>query len=121
MYIAIFYDKNQHVNCYFRPKITVVSSRIKDGSLRSAIEVLVEMHMLCGTVKRYQRNVAVTNFEKIKTDKIDQHRERLSSIFSRCCGFIEGHTNPEEIVDKPDLDSLKIDFDEVLIISKDFI
>lgn len=91
------------------------------GSLRSAIEVLVEMHMLCGTVKRYQRNVAVTNFEKIKTDKIDQHRERLSSIFSRCCGFIEGHTNPEEIVDKPDLDSLKIDFDEVLIISKDFI
>jgi hypothetical protein len=91
------------------------------GSLRSAIEVLVEMHMLCGTVKRYQRNVAVTNFEKIKTDKIDQHRERLSSIFSRCCGFIEGHTNPEEIVDRPDLDSLKIDFDEVLTISKDFI
>jgi len=30
VYIAIFYDKNQHVNCYFRPKITVVSSRIKD-------------------------------------------------------------------------------------------
>jgi len=29
VYIAIFYDKNQHVNCYFRPKITVVSSRIK--------------------------------------------------------------------------------------------
>jgi len=90
------------------------------GALRSAIEVLVEMHMLCGTVKRYQRNVAVTNFEKIKTDKIDQHRERLSSIFSRCCGFIDGHTNPEEIVDKPDLDSLKIDFDEVVKIFDDF-
>ena len=90
------------------------------GALRSAIEVLVEMHMLCGTVKRYQRNVAVTNFDKIKTDKIDQHRERLSSIFSRCCGFIDGHTNPEEIVDKPDLDSLKIDFDEVVKIMEDF-
>ncbi|MBM9515230.1 AAA family ATPase [Desulfogranum marinum] len=91
------------------------------GSLRSLIEVLVEMHMLCGTVKRYQRNVSVTNFEKIKTDKIDQHRERLSSIFSRCCGFIDGHTNPEEIADKPDLDSLKIDFKEVITVSKDFI
>lgn len=90
------------------------------GSLRSLIEVLIESHMLCGTVKRYQRNVAVTNFEKIKTDKIDQHRERLSSIFSRCCGFIDGHTNPEEIVDKPNLDSLKIDFEEVITISNDF-
>lgn len=90
------------------------------GALRSAIEVLVEMHMLCGTVKRYQKNVAVANFERIKTDKIDEHRERLSIIFNRCCGFIEGHTNPEEIPDKPDLDSLKSDLREVVLISKDF-
>lgn len=104
-----------------RDKQRVILAAKGYGSLRSAIEVLVEMHMLCGTVKRYQKNVAVTNFEKIKTDKIDLHRERLSSIFSRCCGFIDGHTNPDEIIDKPDLDSLKIDFDEVVTISNDFI
>lgn len=91
------------------------------GLLRSAIEVLIEMHMLCGAVKRYQKNVAVTNFEKIKTNKIDEHKERLSIIFSRCCGFIDGHTNPDEIPDKPELGSLKVDFDEVLLISKDFL
>jgi len=90
------------------------------GLLRSAIEVLVESHVLCGTVRRYQKNVAVTNFEKIKTDKIDEHRENLSIIFSRCCGFIDGHTNPDEIPDKPDLYSLKADFDAVQVIFKAF-
>ena len=90
------------------------------GLLRSAIEVLVESHILCNTVKRYQKNVAVTNFEKIKTDKIDAHRENLSIIFSRCCGFIDGHTSPDEIPDKPDLESLKTDFDDVQVIFKAF-
>lgn len=90
------------------------------GLLRSAIEILVESHMLCGTVRRYQKNVAVTNFEKIKTGKIDEHRENLSAIFSRCCGFIDGHTNPDGIPDKPDLDSLKSDFEDVQVIFRAF-
>jgi len=90
------------------------------GKLRSAIEIIVEKHILCDTVKRYRRNVALTSFERINVEKLEKHRERLSAIFSRCCSFIDGHTNPDEIPDKPDLDSLKIDFDEVLKIFDDF-
>lgn len=90
------------------------------GKLRSAIEIIVEKHILCDTVKRYRRNVALTSFERINVEKLEKHRERLSAIFSRCCSFIDGHTNPDEIPDKPDLDSLKIDFDEVLNIFEDF-
>lgn len=81
------------------------------ASLRAAIELAVEHEILRGTVKRYQKNVALTNFAKIDAEKLKQHRDELNEIFERCCGFIEAHSNPETLKNDPDLDGFEADFD----------
>lgn len=91
------------------------------GFLRSAIELCVETEIFQGTIKRYQKNVALTSFLKINGDKINIHKEKLNEIFERCCGFIKGHSNPEEIHNDPTLNDLKTDFDEFKAIRDEFI
>jgi DNA repair ATPase RecN len=91
------------------------------GFLRSAIELCVETEIFQGTIKRYQKNVALTSFLKINGDKINIHKEKLNEIFERCCGFIKGHSNPEEIHNDPTLIDLKTDFDEFKTIRDEFI
>jgi predicted ATPase len=91
------------------------------GYLRSAIELCVESEIFHGTVKRYQKNIALTSFMKVNGDKINAHKDDLNEIFERCCGFIKGHSNPEEIYNEPTINELKVDFEEFIKIRKSFI
>jgi hypothetical protein len=81
------------------------------GYLRSAIELTVEHEILQGTVKRYQKNIALTNFSKISGAEIDKYKVSLNNIFEKCCGYITGHSNPTEVVSTPDMTQLKNDFE----------
>jgi len=91
------------------------------GFLRSAIELCVEFEIFQGTIKRYQKNVALTSFMKINGDKINIHKDKLNEIFERCCGFIKGHSNPEEIHNDPTMAELKTDFEDFKLIRTEFI
>ena len=90
------------------------------GHLRSAIELCVEHEILQGSVKRYQKNIALTSFMKVNGSKLNEHKEEINNIFERCCGFISGHSNPIAINSSPNIIGLKQDFDEFKNIRKDF-
>ncbi|AUC22703.1 hypothetical protein BTO15_11655 [Polaribacter sejongensis] len=91
------------------------------GYLRSAIELFVEIDIFQGTVKRYQKNIALTSFLKVDGIKLNQHKEKLNEIFERCCGYIKGHSNPEQIHNDPTLIELKSDFDNFIAIRSSFL
>ena len=82
------------------------------GYLRSAIELCVEHEVFKGTVKRYQKNIALTSFIKVDGAVVNIHKDKLNEIFERCCGYIKGHSNPMEIHNDPTIVGLKSDFDE---------
>jgi hypothetical protein len=94
------------------------------NKLRPAIEVFVEKEILKDTVKRYRENVALTSLEKLNGALIDKHKERLTHIFDKSCGYIDAHSSPgsqDGVQNKPTLTELKIDFDGVCEIRKEFI
>ncbi len=91
------------------------------GFLRSAIELFVEHEIFQGTVKRYQKNVALTSFVKVDGASLDIHKDKLNEIFERCCAFIKGHSNPTEIHNDPTVAGLKLDFEEFNQIRSHFI
>lgn len=80
------------------------------GHLRSAIELFVEHEIFNGTVKRYQKNIALGSFIKVNGTLLNAHKDELNELFERACGFIDGHSNPTEISNKPTLIELKEDF-----------
>jgi energy-coupling factor transporter ATP-binding protein EcfA2 len=96
------------------PKERTESEIAEDGYgyLRSAIELLIENEVFQGTVKRYQKNIALTQFLKVDGSLINQHKEKLNEIFERCCGYIKGHSSPDEVQNSPTLTELKTDFTE---------
>jgi energy-coupling factor transporter ATP-binding protein EcfA2 len=91
------------------------------GFLRSAIELFVEYEIFQGTVKRYQKNIALTSFVKVDGSLLDAHKVKLNEIFERCCSFIKGHSNPIEIHNDPTVDELKQDFAEFNQIRSQFV
>lgn len=91
------------------------------NKLRAAIEVLVEQDILQGVVKRYKKNVALTSLEKIKGDLIQKHKQDLNSIFERCCGYVDAHSDPDPLVQNPDLEGLELDFKAIQGIRKEFL
>jgi hypothetical protein len=91
------------------------------GYLRSSIELFVEHEIFQGTVKRYQKNISLTQFVKINGTLVNEHKDKLNEIFERCCGFIKGHSNPTEIHNDPTISELKVDFEEFKKIRDAFI
>jgi recombinational DNA repair ATPase RecF len=91
------------------------------GYLRSAIELCVEHEIFQGTVKRYQKNIALTSFVKVDGTILNTHKDKLNEIFERCCGYIKGHSNPTEIHNDPTIAELKTDFNQFKIIRDAFI
>ena len=89
--------------------------------LRAAIEVLVEVHAFNNTVKRYRRNVALSQFEAVNGALIDKHKDRLNQIFEKCCDYIDAHSKADGLNRQPRLSELKTDFDEICEIRKDFV
>lgn len=90
------------------------------GHLRSAVELCVELEIFQGTVKRYQKNVALSSFAKVNGQSISDHKDKLNDIFERCCGFLVGHSNPEEIDNHPTLAGFKSDFADFKDVRKIF-
>lgn len=88
------------------------------GHLRSAIEILVEKELLNGVVKRYRKNVALTNLVKVDGKIIDQAKEQLNEVFGHCCTYLDGHSNPDERVREPSLPELRVDFDKFKEVKK---
>jgi hypothetical protein len=101
-----------------RPEIEIAEDGY--GYLRSSIELFVEQIIFQNTIRRYQKNVALTQFVKVEGNLIDKHKDKLNEIFERCCGFIKGHSNPAEIQNDPRLIDLKNDFDDFNKIRDDF-
>ena len=91
------------------------------GYLRSAIELLVEHEIFQGTVKRYQKNIALTQFVKVDGNLVNTHKDKLNEIFERSCGYIKGHSNPTAIYNDPTIAELKTDFDDFKIIRDGFL
>lgn len=91
------------------------------GYLRSAIELLVEFEIFQGTVKRYQKNIALTSFVKVDGSLVNTHKNNLNEIFERCCGYIKGHSNPTEIYNDPKIAELKVDFEAFQTIRNAFL
>lgn len=81
------------------------------GYLRTAIELCVEQEIFLATIKRYQKNVALSLFVKVDGIKLDKVKDQLNEIFERSSGFITGHSNPEEISSEPTLQDLKRDIE----------
>jgi energy-coupling factor transporter ATP-binding protein EcfA2 len=102
-----------------RPELEVVKDCYDE--LRSAIELCVEHEIFKGTVKRYQKNISLTNFLKIDSTKIGAHQEALNDIFDRCCGFIGAHSNPEYVCNSPSLTGFTADFEDFKKIRKEFV
>lgn len=90
------------------------------GNLRSALELLVENHVLHSTVKRYKKNVSLDRFVAVSGELIEKHKVALNSIYDRCCVYFEGHSNPQEVVSEANLEEFKIDFEMVKEIKKEF-
>ncbi|WP_456439610.1 AAA family ATPase [Psychroserpens sp.] len=90
------------------------------GYLRSAIELLVEHEIFHGTIKRYQKNIALTQLAKVDGNLVNTHKNKLNEIFERCCGYIKGHSNPTEIYNDPTVVELKVDFKDFINIRKAF-
>lgn len=90
------------------------------GHLRSAIELCVEHEIFQGTIKRYQKNVALTLFMKVNGSKLDTHKEKLNEIFERCCSFINAHSHPIIIHNTPTINDLKVDFEDFKAIRREF-
>jgi hypothetical protein len=91
------------------------------GYLRSAIELLVEHEIFQGTVKRYQKNIALTQFVKVDGNLVNIHKDKLNEIFERSCGYIKGHSNPTAIYNDPTIAELRADFDDFKIIRDEFL
>lgn len=91
------------------------------GYLRAAIELCVEYEIFQGTVKRYQKNIALTSFVKVKGNLLNQHKDKLNEIFERCCGYIKGHSNPTEIDNMPTIQEFRDDFTDFCAIRNVFI
>jgi hypothetical protein len=82
------------------------------GYLRSAIELCVEQEIFQGTVKRYQKNIALTSFVKVNGELLNQCKDKLNEIFERSCGYIKGHSNPTEIDNEPKLSEFIEDYND---------
>ncbi len=119
------------VNVYIKQINTLLNNTPKErtesdiasdgyGYLRSAIELCVEHNIFKGTVKRYQKNVALTNFLKVDGGLLNKHKDKLNEVFERCCAFIKGHSSPTEIITEPTLEDLKGDFDIFKDINQQF-
>jgi hypothetical protein len=83
--------------------------------------VLLCNKYLKGTVKRYQKNIALTKFAELSGAEIDNCKSKLNDIFEKCCGYITGHSNPIEVTSTPDLGQLKGDFEAYQDIRKVFV
>jgi hypothetical protein len=86
------------------------------GYLRSAIELCVEHEIFKGTVKRYQKNIALSKFAEVDGLLLNEHKEKLNELFERSSGFIKGHSNPTPVQNTPTLNGLKADFEIFKII-----
>ncbi|MBS1689770.1 MAG: hypothetical protein JSS96_13665, partial [Bacteroidetes bacterium] len=90
------------------------------GLLRSTIELLVEQNIFNNTIRRYQKNVALTNFIKVDGALLDECKHTIYDLFDRCSGFTNAHSEPLVVTNEPSLNDLKQDLQLVKDLIKKF-
>lgn len=90
------------------------------ANLRAAIEVFVEDSIFSKVIKRYKRNISLMNLGRVNGNLIEKHKEEINNIFERCCGYIEAHSNPDEVERNPSFTELEEDFKRIEEIKKAF-
>jgi len=81
------------------------------GRIRSWCEVVVEQEFLAGVSQRYQANVAVTQLEKIDTDRLAVARKAILPLYAKACRIMTAHSQPLETLNvRPTLAELKTDW-----------
>jgi recombinational DNA repair ATPase RecF len=90
------------------------------GELRSAIELCIEHDIFRGTVQRYQKMISLKQFVQVNGDGLEKHKNNLNDMYERCCGFINAHSNPEQVYNDPTIEDLKADFEAFKKIKSEF-
>jgi hypothetical protein len=91
------------------------------GELRSAIELCIEHEIFKRNCTSLSKKYSLGRFIKVNSEGISKHKDALNDIFDRCCGYINGHSNPQEVYNDPSIENLKADFEEFINIRADFI
>ena len=88
--------------------------------LRSAIELTVEQSVLKDTVKRYRKGVAFPSLLRIDGALLDQNKEKLNSIYEKCCSSIDAHSNPASVYNPPKIEEFKSDYEDYKVVRRLF-
>lgn len=97
-------------------KRSINEMEIKQGYsyIRSAIEVLVVDTVFNGTVKRYQSEIHMGNFERIKYKEFSTNFARIVALFDTCCDFTEAHSSSEHRNMQPTIKQFIADYGELI-------
>lgn len=103
-------------------KRAINEMEIKQGYsyIRSAIEVLVVDTVFNGTVKRYQSEIHMGNFERIKYNEFSSNFARIVALFDTCCDFTEAHSSSEHRNMQPTLKHFIDDYNELIALHNIF-
>lgn len=95
---------------------------IKQGYslIRSALELLVIDSIFNGTVKRFEPEIHMGNFAKIKYRDFSTNYARIVSLFNTCCGYTEAHSSSEHSSIQPTLAKFEEDFKELEVLYEIF-
>ena len=91
------------------------------GELRSAIELCIEHEIFYGTIQRYQKHVSLGKFIQVNAEGLGKHKDTIYDMYERCCGFINAHSNPEQVCNDPTIDDLKAEFENFKKIRSEFL
>ncbi|ABV35255.1 ATPase, possibly involved in inorganic ion transport [Shewanella sediminis HAW-EB3] len=84
------------------------------GKLRTTLERLIEEWLIGDIVQRFSRDVRATMIAKLL--KVSESEITfITSIYDKCCGFLDAHDNPANagVVPMPDIDELKQDIEDL--------
>lgn len=101
-----------------RPEVDVAKEGF--GELRSAIELCIEHEIFNSTIQRYQKHVSLGKFIQVNADGLGKHKDSLNDMYERCCGYINAHSNPEQVYNEPTIEDLTADFEEFKKIRSEF-
>lgn len=111
-----FYKTKAYEIVELSQKRTINEMEIKQGYsyIRSAIEVLVVDTVFNGTVKRYQSEIHMGNFERIKYNEFSSNFARIVALFDTCCDFTEAHSSSEHRNMQPTIKHFVEDYNELI-------
>jgi hypothetical protein len=82
--------------------------------IRTWCELVVEGDLLARVTQRYQPNVAMTNLQNIKPERLKAAIDVILPIFEKACRYIPGHSQPLETLSvRPTIEELTQDWERL--------